>query len=202
MLPSHIRDAIDTYIPALGDWLDLDRAYQMAELIIDTKPEVVVEIGTFKGQSLITQAFAVRDNHKGKIYAIDPWSVSFAVEGSNDPENNDWWSKKINLEDIHHNCMKAIWDHHLEEWAIVIRSPSQFVFQLFPNNIDICYIDGNHSELVSCRDVRNYLPRIKSGGYIWADDTSWPTTQRALAIIEGQCDLVRSGGNFRLYRKR
>src|SRR5690242_19968781 len=70
MLPEHIKRAIDEYVPPLGDWLDLSRAYEMAELILEVKPQVVVEVGTFKGQSLITQAFALRENNDGgKIYA-------------------------------------------------------------------------------------------------------------------------------------
>jgi predicted O-methyltransferase YrrM len=200
-LPEHIRVAIDTYIPQLGQWLDLNRAYEMAALILETKPEVVVELGSFKGQSLITQAFALRENNKGKIYGIDPWKVEAAIEGSNDPENNEWWSSKIDLNQVHQDCMEQVWAHRLDPWVVVIRAASQHVNQLFRCDIDILYIDANHSEEASTRDVENYVPRVRSGGWVWFDDTDWSSTQKALKIMLNTCVLERDNGNYRLYRK-
>lgn len=202
MLPEHIKTAIQKYIPLLGQWLEVDRACEMAELIIDTKPDVVVEIGTFRGQSLISQAFALRENNKGVIYGIDPWQVSYAVEGNNDPENDDWWRNKIDLELIHRECMQAIWDHHLEPWTVIIRAASHFAYRLFEYNIDILYIDGNHSEQASSRDVELYVPRVNQGGYVWLDDCQWQTLQKALGMVATMCDLVKDGGQYRLYKKR
>lgn len=201
-LPDHIRKAIDHYIPPMEGWLDAARGHEMAELIIDTKPEVVLELGVFGGRSLVCQAFAIRENNKGKIYGIDPWKVETAVEHSQDEKNNEWWRKNITLEDIHRGCMRAIWDHHLDPWVVIIRAASQHVYQLFPNNMDILYVDSNHSEISSCRDVENFVPRVKQGGHIWFDDADWATTQKALGIIGTMCDLVKDNGNYRLYRKR
>lgn len=202
MLPDHIKAAIDVYIPALGEWMKTEQAYQMAELIIETKPKVVVEIGVFKGQSLTAQAFALRNNNDGgKIYGIDPWSKERAVEGGTDPANDEWWTKKIDLDQICNDCMKNIRDHRLEEWVVIIRSASQFCYDLFPR-IDQLYIDGCHSELASTRDVINYAPRVKEGGYIFMDDCDWSTTQKAVRMIEEQCEVIQGDGNFRLYRKK
>lgn len=202
MLPKHIEKAIDHYLPVLEGWLDTARGHAMAELIIETKPDVVVEIGVFGGRSLIAQGFALRENNKGKIYGIDPWKVDTAVEGFNDEKNNEWWRKSITLEDIHRGTMRALWDHRLDEWTVIIRSASQHVYQLFNHNIDIIYIDGNHSEMSSCRDVENYVPRVKQGGFVWMDDADWPTTQKALGLLDTMCDLVRDNGSHRLYKKR
>jgi len=187
-LPAHIEKAVETYIPSMEGWLDVNRGCEMAMLIIDTKPEVVVEIGVFGGRSLISQAFGLRENLKGKIYGIDPWSVTTAIEGDSDAENAGWWKGNIDMAVIHQGCMKAIWDHHLEPWVVVIRAASQYVYDLFPHNIDVLYIDGNHSELSSCRDVENYVPRVKSGGWIWFDDCDWRTTQKALGLMDTMCN--------------
>jgi len=201
-LPPHITNAIETYIPTYEGWLDVNRGCEMAMLIIETKPDVVVEIGVFGGRSLISQGFALRENHRGKIYGIDPWAVEIATEGNEDPENIKWWSSNIDIDKIHQDCMKAIWDHRLQEFVVVIRAASQHAYQLFPNNIDILYIDGNHSELSSCRDVELFVPRVKPGGWVWFDDCDWPTTQKALSMMDWICDLPRNNGNYRLYRKR
>jgi len=201
MIPEHLLAAIQTYIPPLGQWLDLSRAHYMVELILENKPEVCVEIGSFRGQSLITQAFAIRENNFGKIYAIDPWKVEFAVEGSNAPENDEWWAKAIDLNAIHTECMSHVWEHHLDPWVVVIRSASQHVHQLFPQ-IDHLYIDGCHSEVASCRDVDLYVPQVRAEGIVMMDDADWPTTQEALRSISEYCELTKDFGNLKVYRKR
>lgn len=201
MLPNHIKEAIEHYIPVMEGWLDPARGCEMAELIIDTKPEICVEIGVFGGRSLIACAMALRENNKGKIYGIDSWRVEDAVEGKEDKEDKDWWQKKVILDDIHRECMKAMWAHHLEPWVVVIRSASQYCSELFPT-IDQLYIDGSHSEVASCRDVENYVPRVKRKGFIWVDDCDWRSTQAALSRMDSMCEVIKDNGNYRLYQKR
>lgn len=206
MIPAHIKDAIFNYIPALEGWTEPEKACEMAEIIIDNHPKVVVEIGTFGGRSAIAQGFALRENNDGgKIYCIDPWRLEYALEGES-TDNRTWWTQNIDIDDIHKKCMHAIWQHNLDEWLVVIRAASQHCYQLFPE-IDMLLIDGNHSEVASFRDVQNYLPRVASGGFVWMDDSDWtvgtiPSTKKALSLIESQCDLVKDMGKHRLYKKR
>lgn len=212
-LPEHIKSAIEQYVPTLegGDWAPMERRCELAELIVDTKPRVVVEIGTFGGASAIPQGFALRDNNDGGcLYCIDPWNVSYAIEGEWQ-DNEDWWKKKIDIHAIHRKCMEAIWAHNLDEWIVVLRAPSQYCYRIFPE-IDILLIDGNHSEIASYRDAKLYVPRVKSGGYIWCDDLDWQvktvggmtinSTQKAANLIEEACEVVKEFGNMKLFRKR
>lgn len=173
----------------------------MCELVLETKPDICVEIGVFAGRSLLAQAFGLRENGKGKIYGIDYWKLDTAIEGENHL-NKEWWTKKLDLELMHRLTMQAIWGHHLDSIATIIRAPSQHVHHLFPQ-IDILNIDGCHSEVASCRDVENYVPRVKSGGYIYMDDCDWPSTQKAQQLIEAQCKTVKVSpdGHYKLYQK-
>lgn len=181
-------------------WCSIEKALAMAELILETKPMSVVEIGVFGGRSLIPQAMALRENGVGMVYGIDPWKKSVAIEGENSKENNEWWLK-LDLEAIHVHCIDHIWRYNLDSWVTIIRAPSQNCRHLFPL-IDILHIDGAHSEVSSVRDVLNYLPRVKSGGYIWFDDTDWETTKRAVDLVEAECSKVKMVGSCALYRKR
>lgn len=209
-LPQHIRDAIHHYIPSLEGWTEPERACEMAELIYDTKPKIVVEIGTFGGRSAIAQAFALRENNNGgKLYCIDPWRVEYALEGEW-KANQDWYKHNIDIHEIHRKCIEAIWGHKIDDWLVVIRSASQYVHELFPA-IDVLFIDGNHSEVASLRDSQLYVPRVTIGGYVLIDDTDWEvregdsvikSTEKAVRFIEEQCELVKQIGNMRVYRKR
>lgn len=199
MLPC-IADAINTYLPQLEGWLTPGRGIEMAEVILDTHPQVVVELGVFGGRSMLAQAFALRENNDGGvIYGVDPWKVEAALEGENEA-NRTWWSKDIDLEAIHRGAVNALWQHNLDPWAVVIRAASQHVHQLFPA-IDVLFIDANHSEVASTRDVTLYVPKVKPGGTITIDDTDWLTTAHAVKLLDAVCELVKDGGNYRVYQK-
>jgi predicted O-methyltransferase YrrM len=209
-LPEHIVKAIETYIPPLEGWTRPERACELAEVIIDLKPKVVVEIGTFGGRSAIAMAFALRENNnKGKLYAIDPWRVEYALEGEW-KDNQDWYKNNIDIHEIHERCMIAIWQHNLDEWLVVIRAASQHCFKLFPR-IDVLLIDGNHSEVASFRDARLYVPNVRKGGMVMIDDLDWQvkngdvainSTAKAKEFIEQHCELVKQSGNMGFYRKK
>lgn len=205
-LPIHIQDAILEYIPRMEGWCSPERGHEMAELILETKAKVCVDIGVFAGRSTVAMGFAARELGDSHVYGIDPWKLDYAIEGDNVEENAKWWKERSDLEEMHRQTMHTIWAHRLDEWVTIIRAPSQFVYQLFPV-IDFINIDGQHSELASCRDVNLYLPRLRSGGYLTFDDAGWESTQPALRLIEKECDLTnvfidKHNNESRTYRKK
>lgn len=200
-LPKHIEDAIHNYIPHMEGWTTPERACEMAEKIIETNARVCVDIGVFAGRSTIAMGFAARQLVDSIVYGIDPWKIDSAVEGDDVEANAKWWKERSRLEEMHWQTMRSIWSHRLDQWITIIRSPSQYVYQLFPV-IDFLNIDGQHSEIASCRDVDLYLPRLRSGHYLTFDDSDWGSTQKALGKIEEQCELINDNGKARTYRKR
>jgi predicted O-methyltransferase YrrM len=181
-------------------WCTPEKALAMSNLILDQKPAVVVEVGVFAGRSVIPQAMSLRENGGGMIFAIDPWKKEAALEGENAKENDDWWAN-LDLHNVHKVAMEFIWRWDLDAHATVIRNASQHVARLFPN-IDILHIDGCHSELVSCRDVDLYVPRVVKGGHIWFDDTNWATTKAAIDKLHKVADKIGQVGDCALFRKR
>jgi len=189
---------------ARNGWCWPQKALAMAELIQDARPhpQMIVEIGVFGGQSLLPQAEAVRRNNTGLIIGIDPWHNSAALEGQTNGKHAEWWST-INLNTIHAEFMEHLWQLGLESHCVIIRNTGDQCAPLFAGeSIDILHIDGNHTEEVSCRDVRTWLPKVRGKGYIWFDDTNWQTTQKALTLLSEQCTTVRDVGTCRLFRKR
>jgi len=183
----------------LEGWSTPARGIEMAELILETKPDVVVELGVFGGRSLIAQALALKFNGRGMIYGIDPWKTEAALEGENQA-NQEWWAK-VDLHQMHKATMEAVWRLELEPFVTIIRQRSEHCAMLF-GNADIISIDGNHSEVASCRDVTLYAPLLAPGGYIWMDDTNWESTRKAMALLEDWCVLVSDFGDHRLYKRR
>jgi predicted O-methyltransferase YrrM len=187
----------------LEGWVTPEQGVHMAELVVEVKPDVIVEIGVFGGRSLIAQALALRDNGKGFIYGIDPWKTEATLEGEND-ENKKWWST-VDMHSIHKGCMEAVWRLNLDKRVRIIRGASQDVTVIFrqkETRPDILFIDGNHSEISSCRDVQLYLPLLRPNGFLWLDDATWPSTQMAIGMVEKDCILRKDYGSYRLYQKK
>lgn len=196
-----LKKLITDTVTKMEGWCSEEKALSMAELILETFPKTVVEIGVFGGRSLVPQAIALHEMGAGVVYGIDPWQLDAAIEGENGSANDDWWKKNVQLNEIHQLCMAEIWKHKLDERCVVIRSCSQFCANLF-TEIDILHIDGNHSELTSCRDAQLYGPKVRKGGYIWFDDTDWDTTKKAVQFLEEIADKIREVGSCSLYQRR
>lgn len=193
-----IAELIDGDGQKLEGWATIEKATAMTDLILELKPKTVVEIGVFGGRSLIPQGMALRDLGFGHIFGIDPWKTIDAIEGNPGEENIKWWSD-LDLHDIHKGCMKAIWKEELDNWITILRCTSIQALALIPK-IDILHIDGNHTELASCRDVDYFLPNVRRGGYVWFDDIDWPSTKAAIQKLEAQCKRIKEVGNCALFQ--
>jgi predicted O-methyltransferase YrrM len=186
--------------PIVG-WLTPEVGAAMRNLIWKVKPSVCVEIGVFAGKSLINTALALKENGRGIVYGIDPWRTEDALKGMADNESADYW-RVIDLDAVHYDCMRAIWQHEVEEHAVIIRAKSRDALPLFEGTLlDILYIDGGHSEESSCQDVEWYLPCVRAGGHIWMDDVNYESLKKAVQLVERDCVLVKDFGHCRLYRK-
>ena len=206
MLPEHIKAAIYEYLPSQDGWTTPERGCEMASRILETNAQVCIDIGVYAARSTIAMGFAARQLGHSMVYGIDPWKVEAAIESDSVEENAKWWKQNSDLETMHKRTMQNIWAHRLDRWVTIIRAPSQYVHQLFPV-VDFLNIDGNHTEVASCRDVELYVPKLRSGCYLTFDDTGWATTQSALRMVEQTCDLVETfvddhKNESRTYRKR
>lgn len=120
---------------------------------LDIKKGRMIEIGSYAGES--TAMFA----SSGKFISIDTidpyyWSGSHEVE----------MEYKVNTRH---------WDYIKQH-----KYYSQDIHNKFDNNkYDFVYIDGDHSGETVARDIKQYFPKIKPGGYIGGHDYHkiyWP----------------------------
>ena len=188
--PLPVLADIRRIIPGLPGWTSPERCCEMADAVFETRPKICVELGVFGGRSLIAQGLALKHAGCGVIAGIDPWSVHDALEGECDA-NKDWWSK-VDLNKVHQTCMEAIWSNGLQSHVSVIRNASQHAAALF-GEIDMLMIDGNHAEEPCLRDVGTWVPKVRKGGYIFADDSDWPSTQKGYARLRELADVVAIG---------
>lgn len=192
-------------LSTIDGWCSQEKAQRMMDLIYQTHPQICVEIGVFGGSSIYPTACALAYLKSGVVYAIDPWTKMDCSEGytPGDP-NYEWWNS-IDLEKIYSNFLHMLKKYKLQHYCKVMRMTAEQACPYFVDGtIDILHIDGNHSEDSALRDAILYLPKVKSGGYIWFDDANWESTTKAIAFLRDHCDEIPEmfANNCILFRKR
>lgn len=132
--------------------------YEIAKRV--QPPNVIVEIGSWKGKSTICLAKGSEAGHKRPVYAIDPHTGS--------PEHHRKLGKIDTFHEFRLNLKKA----EAENCVRPVRSASQDAAKNFDNPIGFLFIDGNHSPEAVKMDFHLWFPRVKEGGIVAFHD-SW-----------------------------
>lgn len=180
------QNALDV-MGQLEGWCSREKAFVLMDLLLEIRPQVVLEVGVFGGKSLIPMAFALKHNQKGKIIGIDPWDAQISTEGL-EVEHAEWWLS-IDHEAILQHLITKIKEHDLDGYIELIRATS-IDAHIKAKEIDVLHIDGNHSDMASYIDVTKWVPLVKKGGLIIFDDLDWHTTARAIQWLDEHCTRV------------
>ena len=147
------------------------------ELIARVRPELIVEVGTWKGQSAITMARHLqRFGCRGKILCIDTWLGTY-----------DFWSAPA-INDLHgmlglkHGYPTVYYQFlanvlHTGTEEIIVPYPStstnaaRFLI-LHGLQPDLIYIDASHEENDVYLDIAYYWLTLRAGGVMFGDDFS------------------------------
>jgi len=130
-----------------------ETGYFLHSLIRLTKPDVVVEIGTYKGVSSLWMARALKENNKGHLYTIDIYEHS-------SPEEPRGLLKGAELLDF----------------VSLIDAPSVpnglKICRQMQLSVDILFIDGDHRIEPCAADFLGFWKIVKKGGLILLHDTN------------------------------
>jgi predicted O-methyltransferase YrrM len=197
------RDALDK-----GGWCHQEKRLFFHDLILTYNLKTAVEIGVYKGSSLLACAEAI-EFMNGTITGIDPWFVdSFVNEFYNwtkearDKFLNEVLKGQPTLDKMYVDLLKIIQDNRLESIIKLIRAKSEDCVSLFkPGSLDLLHIDGNHDMEYVVKDVVNYLPLVKNGGFVVMDDISWPGVNFAVTkYLAPYTSTIVSNDTFGCYQ--
>jgi predicted O-methyltransferase YrrM len=201
----HLKMRIKNTLHRIEGWCSAEKAENFIDLIMETKPSLYVEIGTYGGSSLVPVALTLKFLNKGHVVTIDPWDKAEAIryfDPIKDEQHLNWWSR-INYSYIYDSYLHNLKKYGIENFVTTLKMTSEQATQHIPNEIDILYLDGNHTEYASLQDVLLYLPKVRVGGYIWINDALWEEHRKATEWLKGTCTLVKSidRGNCLLFQK-
>jgi len=146
-------------------------------LVKDSNAKLCVEIGVFKGSSLLYFAEAI-------IY-------------------NVLFKEQTTLDNLYSNLTQIIEENKLNNVVKLIRDKSENYYQnIKSESIDVLHIDGNHDEEYVSKDILNYLPLVKKGGYIIMDDITWVGVKNSINNhLINSCHLMSDHVDFSVYIK-
>lgn len=193
-------------VESLDGWCSYDKASTLHNLVLEEKPNLIVELGVYGGRSLVPMALAQIENKKGTIIGIDPWLAEASLEGAHSTQSIGGWGgvKNTDYSYIYERCVNKIIEYNLNNCEL-IRMKSQEAISLFvDNSIDVLHQDGNHSEDLATIEVELYMQKLKSGGYWISDDIHFDTIKKSLLLIKEHCDLVYENleNPFAIFKKR
>jgi hypothetical protein len=163
--------------------------------------DIGAEIGVCQGTFAY---YVLLKRQPAKLYLIDPWEYGL----QSDIEINPNAEKQI----VRDNQYKTVCEYFSSYENIeIIRMKSEDAVNMFENNyFDYVYIDGEHSYTAVTRDLTNYFPKVKIGGYLIGDDYGWtgikPAVQDFLKKHQDDCLFLddpyqeRTGGQFAIKR--
>ena len=202
-LRESLRARVEGAIPSLHGWTSVDKGARMAELVVLARAPLSVELGVFGGRGTISLAIGHEAIGAGEVLAIDPWERAASLEGVNAAENDDWWGK-LDHDAIYASFVEALRTTGVERWCRVLRERSaDAVRRVRDGSVAVLHQDSNHSEAISCAEVEQWVPKLAADGYWIADDTDWPTTQRAQARLSALgFAAVEDHTSWKVYRRR
>jgi predicted O-methyltransferase YrrM len=165
-------------------------------LVIKSNAKFCIEIGVFKGSSLMYFIEALK-NTNGKIIGIDPYSHPAFKNHIESPYlydaiyNRLFTEQKV-LDDLYTDLIEKIKENNLNNIATIIRDSSEnYYTNIERSSVDILHIDGNHDEKHVTMDILYYLPLVKKGGYVIMDDATWPGVKKSIdTYLIDMCDFL------------
>lgn len=145
--------------------------------VIDIKESTIIEIGAYAGES--TEIFATKFK---EVITIDPYV--------NDYDKNDAACQYMDLVDVY-KVFQSVTSKYPNIKHIKKTSDEAFE-ELQHIKVDVVYIDGLHTYEQVKKDILNYMPMIKSNGFLSGHDYSehWGGVVQAISETIGNPEKV------------
>lgn len=170
------------------------------DLINKIKPKVVVEVGTWKGQSAITMAKELRHQQiDGKVVCVDTWLGSLdSWIDHGDSERSVQMKRKNGFPTYYYQFLSNVMHENLQDYIVPFPQPSLHAakwFKLLDIQPDLIYIDGSHDEHDVYYDLVNWYEVLKVGGIMFGDDIHWSGPRNALLRFCNERNLTYTMGS-------
>lgn len=160
-------------------------------LIEEVRPSLVIEVGTWKGQSASTMAQILRW-YGGKIVCVDTWLGS--LEMIDCPHRSEWLERRNGMPGIYWRFLSNMVQLGLQGTVVPFPQTSRTAARWLAAHevkAGLVYLDASHEERDVADDLANFWPLVLPGGVLFGDDYSehWPEVRVAVDAFAAQVGL-------------
>jgi SAM-dependent methyltransferase len=145
------------------------------DLILEVKPKVIIEVGTWKGRSAIHMADVVKANKIpcSYIYCVDTWlgAIEFWTNLAHTPERD--LLLKNGYPQVYYQFISNVIHHKHQDIIVPFPNTSTTAAKFFATTgvaPDLVYIDASHEYSDVLEDIRLYYWLLNPGGVLFGDD--------------------------------
>jgi Methyltransferase domain len=179
--------------PDLHGWGGDSPAFR--ELILETKPRLIVEVGTWKGASAIEMARVLADaGLPGEILCIDTWlgALEFWTD-HDDPERYRSLRLRHGWPQVYYQFLANV--VHRGHQSRIIPFPQTSAtgalwLRYYDIRAELIYIDASHEEEDVLADLSAYWEVLAPGGTLFGDDYDWDGVRLAVQQFAGEHRLT------------
>jgi len=184
------------YYSSVPGWCDyesfIDKAIENAE-----DGETIVEIGGFKGMSTAYAGIEIlRKNPTIRYHVVDHFKGSTEHQGSGPAGLGKEFQR--NSEHLYLEWLQNI--KPVDEVVRGIRMDSKKAHEIYPDkSLAAVFIDGEHSFEDCLADIKNWLPKVRPGGYIGGHDYNWKGVKKAVTkAFSNNVTIAKRSWSFKL----
>jgi predicted O-methyltransferase YrrM len=148
-------------------------------------PRILVEIGSYLGASAYFLAAAASETGQDtKVFCVDTWENYGMSEGYRDTWNE--FSENVS---------------RFSDLIIPKRGLSAEVGRAFTDEIDLLFVDGDHSAEGCKADSDSWIPHVRKGGIVLFHDYGWAEgVQKAVFDLTSRSILTDGKAYRNMYR--
>lgn len=157
--------------------------------VLDRLPSIhapyrIAEVGVYRGQHI---AILGQQRNNAFLYAVDKWkcdsSPDYLASGDYVAYDND-----ATHESNYQTYLANTWFLHDQKRIQTIREGScQAACQFADNDLDLVYIDADHSYSGAKQDMEAWYPKVKPGGWLSGHDYEYPGVGDVASALKAFC---------------
>jgi predicted O-methyltransferase YrrM len=162
----------------IENWQYPDSIDTFKQLILEKRPKLIIELGSYLGWSAITMAKICKENNINcKILCIDTWLGSvehWRKDKCNTLHKYNFF--KDGTSTMFDEFCRNVISHELQDYIISLPNTTDMMYKyLIHHNIksDLIYVDASHEYDSVLNDLTSYFNLLNEDGYIFGDDVCW-----------------------------
>ncbi|HEX6813685.1 MAG TPA: class I SAM-dependent methyltransferase [Planctomycetota bacterium] len=167
---------------SIDGWLSIDEAiglYELARSLPGERP-VAVEIGCWQGKSSVCLARGLAARPGARLHCIDPFDASGDAEST-----AEYHDRAKGLA----NPLRAAFEQNLRDAGVhgvveVRQGMSHEHAAAWQQPIDLLFLDGDHGYDAVRRDVLDWAPKIRPGGWLCMHDVVHPVHTGPRRVVD------------------